>query len=156
MKEDLLINVSSPGIVSRVSAHAPCFISSFYVMHAIYNLGKAGRNHELCPCCMIFMATMTDRQRYKIYSLVPHVFNAACNNKNMGVAWGRGYKNYSLHMCARQLCQPYLREDVHTHKEENVEEKENQNGPCYIDSNVKTDDKYDPVEKKIASKHDHN
>ena len=92
MKEDLLINVSSPGIVSWVSAHAPCFISSFYVMHAIYNLGKAGRNHELCPCCMIFMATMTDRQRYKIYSLVPHVFNAACNNKNMGVAWGRGYK----------------------------------------------------------------
>ena len=43
---------------------------------------------------------------------------------------------------------PYLREDVHTHKEENIEEKENQNGPCYVDSNVKTDDKYDPAEKK--------
>ena len=40
----------------------------------------------------------------------------------------------------------YLREDIHAHKEENIEEKENQNGPCYVNSNVKTGDKYYPAE----------
>ena len=45
----------------------------------------------------------------------------------------------------------YLRENVHAHKEEKVEEKENQNGPCYVNSNVKTGDKYDPAEKQPAS-----
>jgi hypothetical protein len=40
---------------------------------------------------------------------------------------------------------PYLREDVHTHKEQNVEEKDNQNAPRYVNGNVKDTKKYGPA-----------
>ena len=51
----------------------------------------------------------------------------------------------NFHACEVTIYQPYLSEKVHAHKEENIAEKENQNGPCYTDSNIKTDDKYDPA-----------
>ncbi len=41
----------------------------------------------------------------------------------------------------------YLREDVHAHEEQNVEEKENQNGPGYVNSNVKDNKNYGPAGK---------
>jgi hypothetical protein len=39
----------------------------------------------------------------------------------------------------------YLREDVHAHEEQNVEEKDNQNGPGYINGNVKDNKNYGPA-----------
>jgi hypothetical protein len=52
----------------------------------------------------------------------------------------------------------YLREDVHAHEEQNIEENDNQNSSGYINSNVQDNKKYGPAEKKTttASKQNYN